>query len=78
MCTNAILAPAAETTPVAHFAGTCPCCQESELHYGESGLADAQYYYNWNCPECEATGTEWFELVFIEHTLKTPGSHTGE
>lgn len=61
-----------ETEP--QEAEKCPCCGEPNLNYGDSGLADAQYYYNWTCQECGATGTEWFDLVFSEHIIKSPGS----
>ena len=58
-------------------AETCPCCGEPNLTYGDSGLADSQYYYHWTCQEYDATGTEWFDLVFSEHIIKKTGSYAG-
>ena len=72
MCTVVAAVPEEEIQQ--QQAETCPCCGESNLRYGESGLADAQYYYKWTCAECKATGTEWFDLVFSEHIIKTPGT----
>lgn len=74
MCLNLAAGPAKEEEKEPQQAETCPCCAESNLTYGDSGLADAQYFYHWTCGECGATGTEWFDLVFSEHIIKTPGT----
>lgn len=77
MCTTAQPVET-EEEPEEQQAEKCPCCGESNLSYGDSGLVDSQYYYNWTCQECDAAGTQWFDLVFSEHIIKKPGSYAGE
>lgn len=73
MCQLSETPPATEEQPPAHQAGKCPSCQCDELAYGDSGIQDGGYAYDWTCVECGATGTEWFDLVFSQHIIKTPG-----
>lgn len=75
MCTTATPTPTAEPQARPQEAGKCPACDQAELSYGTGEVGDAlSYSYPWTCTNCEATGTEWFELVFSEHIIKTPGT----
>ena len=53
--------------------GYCPECGSEALEYGESGLKDGGYRYKWTCSNCGASGTEWYNLEFSEHTVEKHG-----
>ena len=53
--------------------GTCPKCGYSDgLNYDTQNPErdDAALGYNWTCPSCKATGTEWYNLEFSHHEVK--------
>ena len=49
--------------------GVCPKCGHTELDYGESYPDDELYAYDWSCPHCKATGTEWYRMEFSSHAV---------
>lgn len=73
MCQPIAPEPTEAATSPAHQEGKCPCCGKSNLSYGDSGLQDGGYYYKWTCDDCDATGTEWYNLVFSEHHIQSTG-----
>lgn len=48
-------------------AGVCPVCGCNDLEYGDSGIQDESYIYDWTCPQCGSSGKECHSLVFEEH-----------
>jgi len=50
--------------------GTCPRCGCIDLNYGDSEIDGGNVKYEWDCPKCKASGTEWYELRFAEHIYK--------
>ena len=60
-----------EVTKFMHRQGVCPKCNSSNLNYNDSGVEDEQFYYGWDCADCEASGKEWYALIFEEHTVET-------
>ena len=55
-------------------AGTCPKCG-GVLDYGSSEVEDGSYGYEWTCPDCGASGTEWHRLEFSSHAVLKKGKH---
>lgn len=53
--------------------GVCPECG-SWFKYGDGGIEDGGYKYNWTCPDCGAEGEEWYDVYFSEHIVKRHGS----
>ncbi len=51
-------------------AGVCPLCGKAALEYGNPGIQDESYFYSWSCANCGASGKEWYNLVFSEHTVR--------
>lgn len=56
-----------------HEEGVCPECGSTNLEYGESGIKDTSYGYQWACDDCGAEGTEWYALSFSEHSVRKHG-----
>jgi len=56
--------------------GCCPKCGMS-VQYGSAGPDGEDYGYEWTCPSCGATGTEWHKMTFVEHTLDDPKDLVG-
>lgn len=52
-------------------AGICPICGCSDLGYGDSGIQDESYIYEWICPACGGSGKECHSLVFDEHIVES-------
>lgn len=53
--------------PGADESGICPICG-CELEYRkEITLEDDAGYHEWTCPECGATGREYYDKVFDRH-----------
>ena len=50
-------------------ADVCPECGYNGLDYGDSGLQDDSYIYEWTCPNCGLTGKECHGLAFDEHIV---------
>lgn len=46
-----------------HTEGICPVCY-SEIEYGNFKLLDEGGIYEWECPNCGATGKEGYNLIF--------------
>lgn len=55
--------------------GKCPKCGCNNLDYGVLEIGDNSVYYPWNCPDCGASGKEWYDLVFSgqEYEIKEGG-----
>jgi RNA polymerase subunit RPABC4/transcription elongation factor Spt4 len=51
---------------VGHELGICPVCGSHELTYGAIEPDDALIYYPYQCNACEASGKEWYDVVFVE------------
>lgn len=51
-------------------AGVCPICGCSDLNYGDSGIQDTSYIYDWICPGCGRSGKECHDLVFDAHIVE--------
>ena len=49
--------------------GVCPKCGCKELDYGCSHADSGQMYYDWDCPQCQESGREWYTLTFNGHTV---------
>lgn len=51
--------------------GKCPKCGvDGRLNYGVGFLQDNSYGYPVSCPDCEFTGTEWYDVNFSCFTDK--------
>ena len=51
-----------------HEQGVCPVCGYDDMDYsGADFTAGDQIAYNWTCNNCKSTGTEWYDMKFIEH-----------
>ena len=48
---------------------TCPKCKSEDLNYTEGNLFDGMYAYEWHCGYCSASGTEWYNLVFVANEV---------
>lgn len=46
--------------------GRCPVCNlPGRLEYDSKPVMEGEYlYYNFTCPDCGATGKEWYEVTF--------------
>jgi predicted RNA-binding Zn-ribbon protein involved in translation (DUF1610 family) len=54
-------------------AGTCPKCgEQGNLNYGDSRLDDELLGYDFDCPDCGATGVEWHRLEFSSFAVLNP------
>lgn len=49
--------------------GICPECG-AEINYEESYPEGESLYYEYECPSCNGTGKEWYDLEFITQSLK--------
>lgn len=59
-----------------HESGICPCCGSHELQYGDYENYGFGISHRWYCEKCEATGAEWYDIVFKEHDIyNTPEDH---
>lgn len=48
----------------------CPVCGGLHIFDYHGTLNDGnQIGYRWTCARCKATGVEWYQLTFIEHTV---------
>ena len=50
--------------------GTCPCCGAIELSYDSMEVEGEMVYYPWSCDNCDATGSEWYNLEFTGHNIE--------
>ena len=50
--------------------GTCPCCGSNDLSYGSMEVEPEMVYYPWSCDNCDATGSEWYNLEFTGHNIE--------
>lgn len=48
--------------------GICPICG-ADIDYEGSFFEDDQVGMDWTCPECDAEGTEWYDLQFSTSTV---------
>lgn len=48
--------------------GVCPDCG-AEIEYGTAEPEGNSLGYEYFCPECENSGTEWYDLDFDSHTI---------
>ena len=48
--------------------GICPDCG-AEIEYGTAEPEGNSLGYEYFCPECENSGTEWYDLDFDSHTI---------
>lgn len=46
--------------------GKCPKCGKYNLEYEALEVSENSVYYPWTCPDCGASGKEWYDLVFSE------------
>jgi len=53
--------------------GTCPECGCTNLDYDASDLDGELVGYPWKCPDCNATGVEWYRLEFSSHAVRKYG-----
>jgi len=46
--------------------GKCPVCSRlGQLEYDGKAVMEGEHiYYNFTCPDCGATGKEWYEITF--------------
>ena len=57
-----------------HEQGICPLCGSQSLNYEKITVNDDnQIGYPWDCSDCKATGTEWYDLEFNSHDIKDTG-----
>jgi hypothetical protein len=50
--------------------GTCPCCGSNDLSYGSMDIHEGSISYPWDCLDCDATGSEWYNLEFTGHNIE--------
>ena len=50
--------------------GTCPCCGSNDLSYGSMDIHEGPISYPWDCLDCDATGSEWYNLEFTGHNIE--------
>lgn len=48
--------------------GVCPECGE-DLDYSDTELEGESFGYEYECPACGSTGTEWYDMTFDTHTI---------
>jgi len=46
--------------------GECAICHSENIEWGDSGMVDMNYYFEFSCQDCGAQNTEWHELKFVE------------
>jgi hypothetical protein len=58
----------------------CPCCGSSDLSYGSMDIHGESISYPWDCLDCDATGSEWYNLEFTGHNIEVEeiGKDMGE
>jgi hypothetical protein len=47
--------------------GVCPVCGKRELNFVNEELRGTQMFFDWICMNCNAEGTEVYDLVFNTH-----------
>ena len=50
--------------------GRCPVCGSDDLEWGNTELEGESLGYEFECNDCGAESTEWYELTYIETVLK--------
>jgi hypothetical protein len=50
--------------------GVCPVCVDGEIEYGAAEIDEGGVKCPWECT-CGATGDEWHDMTFSEHTNVT-------
>lgn len=50
--------------------GVCVNCGHEDLDYSESILEGNGIGFPWECSECGAKGTEWYDMEFNSHIIK--------
>ena len=50
--------------------GTCPRCGSNDLSYGSMDIHEGSISYPWDCLDCDATGSEWYNLEFTGHNIE--------
>ena len=53
--------------------GKCPKCGHYNLDYEPLEIYGQSVYYPWTCPDCHASGKEWYSLTFDEQELIEEG-----
>ena len=53
--------------------GKCPKCGHYNLDYEALEVYGQSIYYPWTCPDCGASGKEWYSLVVEEQELVEEG-----
>ena len=50
--------------------GVCPICNGTNLNYGSIEVRGNMIYYPWKCEDCSQSGEEWYDLIFIGHSVR--------
>jgi hypothetical protein len=50
--------------------GACPCCGAIDLSYGSMDIHGESISYPWDCGNCDAIGSEWYNLEFTGHNIE--------
>ena len=53
--------------------GKCPKCGNYNLKYEALEIEGNSVYFPWTCPDCHASGKEWYDLEFSEQELIKEG-----
>jgi len=46
--------------------GKCAECGSSDIDYGSMDVDGGSVAYEYNCPDCEHSGTEWYNLDYVD------------
>jgi hypothetical protein len=65
-----ILSNGEEYNGVQIESNVCPCCGSSDLSYGSMDIHEGSISYPWDCLDCDATGSEWYNLEFTGHNIE--------
>ena len=49
--------------------GVCPKCNGANLNYGSIEMKANMIYHPWKCKDCSQPGAEWYDLIFIGHSV---------
>ena len=58
--------------------GKCPKCGNYNLDYEALEIEGNSIYYPWTCPDCGASGKEWYDLTFSEQELECDEEKGGD
>ena len=64
--------------PTPQIDGRCPECGWMNLDYGDTVIEAQSLGYEFECMDCHAKGTEWYNLDFDEFSIDEHGETYGK